>query len=227
MGVSLLLACLSAGISLYGAGQYFYSIWRGDTQPRTASWIAWMTANSVFTVVAFLEHAYLAAVINGLAAAANAAILGISAIKRQGTLPKGSTDWSCLIAATSCLVILVVFPENKLLGALLAMVANATATWPTILHAWDRPREEAWQLFAANATAGVLSLVGIILETGYALATTAGPLMTIIGSSTLVLITLGRRLVTRVEEEVIEELQKVEELLVPTPQKQSDEVDAL
>jgi hypothetical protein len=226
VGVSLFLACLSAGISLYGAGQYFYSIWRGNTQPRTASWIAWMTANSVFTVVAFLEHAYLAAIINGLAAAANAAILGVSAIKRQGTPPKGSTDWSCLTAAIACLAILIIFPENKLLGALLAMLANATATWPTILHAWNRPREEAWQLFAANATAGALSMVGIILETGYTLATTAGPLMTIIGSSSLVLITLGRRFVARAEEEIVEELQKVEELFTPAPSKQPDEIDA-
>lgn len=224
MGVSLVLACLSAGISLYGAAQYFYSILRGDTRPRTASWIAWLTANSVFTAVAFLEHAYLAAAINGLAAAANAAILGISIIKRQGTLPRGGTDWSCLIAAIICLAIQVIFPENKVLGAVMAMIANATATWPTLVHAWRRPREEAWQLFAANATAGVLSLGGIILETGFALATVAGPLMTVIGSSTLVLITLGRRLLTRAEEEIADELQSVEGLLVPRS-PQVDEVD--
>lgn len=213
MGVSLVLACISAGISLYGAGRYFYGILKGDTRPRMASWIAWLTANTVFTAIAFLDHAYLAAVINGLAAAANAAVLGVSASKRQGIRPQGMIDWSCLIAATVCLAIPLLFPENKLLGALLAMIANATATWPTVLHAWSRPREETWQLFAANAVAGGLSFVGIALETGMSLATLAGPLMTIIGSGGLVLITVGRGIITRAKEEIME----VEELLEPSP----------
>jgi hypothetical protein len=191
---------------LYGAGRYFYGILQGGTRPRTASWIAWLTANVVFTAIAFVEHAYLAAFINGLAAAANAAILVVSAVKRQGTRPQGATDWSCLIAATTCLAILILFPEDKLLGALLAMIANAAATWPTVVHAWHRPREETWQLFAANATAGGLSFIGIALETGLTLVTLAGPLMTIVGSSTLVLITFGRGFVTRAKEEIMEEL---------------------
>jgi hypothetical protein len=218
VGVSLVLACLSAGISLYGAGRYFYGILKDGTRPRTASWIAWLTANAVFTAIAYLDHAYLAAVINGLAAVANIAVLGVSAVKRQGIRPQGATDWSCLIAAVACLAIQLLFPENKLLGALLAMVANAAATWPTVMHAWYRPREETWQLFAANAIAGGLSFAGIILATGFTLATVAGPLMTIIGSGSLVLITVGRSIITRAKEEIME----VEELLEPSPTQVND-----
>ena len=224
MGVSFVLACLSAAISLYGVGQYFYSTLKGRTQPRIASWVAWLTANSVFTTIAFLEHAYLAAIINGLAALANAAVLIASAIRRQGTKPQGITDWSCLIAASICLLIQVLFPNNQLLGAILAMIANATAPWPTVVHGWHRPDEEAWQLFAANMAAGGLSLTGVAIESGFSLVTAAGPLMTVIGNLTLVLITVGRRWTICAEEEIIEELQKAEELLEMAASQTEDNI---
>lgn len=207
-----MLACVGAGISLYGAVQYFLGILGGDTRPRLASWIAWLSANSVFTAVAFLEHAYLAAIINGLAAAANAAILVISIARRQGEKPTGRTDWSCLVAASACLLMQVLFPKAQLLGAILAMAANATASWPTIVHAWHRPKEESWQFFTANIAAGGLSSAGIALTSGFGLVALAGPLMTMIGNIIMTSITVGRGWVMRAEEEVIEEIRKVEEL---------------
>jgi hypothetical protein len=212
VGISFVLACVGAGISLYGALQYFLGILRGDTRPRLASWIAWLSANSVFTAVAFFEHAYLAAIINGLAAAANAAILIVSLARRQGQRPTGMTDWSCLTAASACLLMQVAFPKYQLLGAILAMVANATATWPTIVHAWHRPKEESWQFFMANIAAGGLSSAGIALTSGFGLVALAGPMMTVIGNVVMTSITVGRSWVMRAEEEVIEEIHKVEDL---------------
>lgn len=211
--MSFVLACVGTGISLYGAWQYFLGILRGDTRPRLASWIAWLSANSVFTAVAFLEHAYMAAAINGLAALANATILTVSLVRRQGQKPSGATDWSCLIAASACLLMQVIFPEHQLLGAVLAMVANATASWPTIVHAWHRPKEESWQFFTANIAAGGLSSASIVLTSGFGLVALAGPLMTMIGNTVMTSITVGRGWVMRAGEEVVEEIHKVEELL--------------
>ena len=45
------------------------------------------------------------------------------------------------------------------------------------------------------------------------LATLAGPLMTIMGSGSLVFITIGRGVISRAKEEIME----VEELLEPSP----------
>jgi hypothetical protein len=213
VGADIALACVGAGISLVGVFQYFVGIVKGGTRPRLASWIAWMTANAVFTAVALMDHSYLAASINGIAGLCNVAIIAAALAKKQGDKPQGTTDWSCLASSLACLLMLVLFPENKLLGAYFAMCANALATWPTVVHTWQRPREETWQLFAGNSSANILGLVSVILGSGFHLATAAGPLMGTIGSSTMLMIAIGRGWLTRAEQAVEAEVQQLEGLL--------------
>ncbi|MGF7228380.1 MAG: hypothetical protein ACQR33_00145 [Candidatus Saccharibacteria bacterium] len=178
-----------------------------------ASWIAWFTANATFTVLAVMSHSYLAASINGAAAGMNAAIILVSIRRKQADRPTGTTDWICLVSALLCLVMVIAFPENKPLSAFMAMAANAVATWPTLAHAWHRPREEAWQLFAANAAAGGLGFGAVAATSGMHLATIAGPMMATIGNVSLTLITAGRGWLTRAEETVEAEIRAVEDLL--------------
>jgi hypothetical protein len=209
--LSVMLACVGAGISLFGVSQYFRSILHGDTRPRMASWIAWLSANAVFCVIALLGHTYLAVAINGVSALANLAIIVVSMAQRQGQKPSGITDWSCLASALVCLLVLAIFPDNKALGASLAMAANVIATWPTIVHAWHRPREEAWQLFAANAAANGLAFMGVATTNGLKLSAVAGPMMAVLGNVSLTMITAGRSWLTNAEELVEAEIHKVEE----------------
>ena len=93
------------------------------------------------------------------------------------------------------------------------MCANALATWPTVVHTWQRPREETWQLFAGNSSANILGLVSVMLGGGFHLATAAGPLMGTIGSTSLLVIAMGRGWLTRAEQVVESEVQQLEELL--------------
>lgn len=213
MGADIALACVGAGISLVGVFKYFVGIVGGGTRPRLASWIAWMTANGVFTFVALMEHSYLAAGINGIAGLCNVVIIIAALAKKQGDKPQGTTDWSCLVSSLVCLLMLILFPENKLWGAYFAMCANALATWPTVVHTWQRPREETWQLFAGNSSANILGLVSVMLGGGFHLATAAGPLMGTIGSTSLLVIAMGRGWLTRAEQAVESEVQQLEELL--------------
>lgn len=210
---SILLACIGAGVSIFGAFQYFLSIRRGETRPRLASWVAWMTANALFTTIALFEHSWLAVAVNGASLSTNIAIIGTSMARGQGEKPQGMTDWFCLVAALACLLVLVIFTDNKLLGAYMGMTANAMATWPTIMHAWRRPKEEAWQLFAANIVAASMSLVGIALNSGFQLATVAGPLIMALGNVFLTLITVGRGWLTRTEETIEHEIEVLEHIL--------------
>jgi hypothetical protein len=114
------------------------------------------------------------------------------------------------------------------LDAILAMGANVIATWPTIQHAWWQPREEAWQLFAANGGANALGLVSVFVSAGASLINTAGPLISMTGNVALVTITVGRSWLTRtvaeaeevaseVLQEVTEEAEVIRETLA-TPQ---------
>jgi hypothetical protein len=105
-------------------------------------------------------------------------------------------------------------PDNKLLGALFAMLANIIATVPTIRHAWAAPREETWQLFAANTFASGLGCAGIILVGGFEIVSTAGPLIAMLGNLSLVLITIGRRWLVMAEREIINDVERVEEAFV-------------
>ena len=52
MDLSIALACIGAGISFYGVLQYINGILHRGTKPRMASWVAWLTANSIFMVIA-------------------------------------------------------------------------------------------------------------------------------------------------------------------------------
>ncbi|WP_330232823.1 hypothetical protein OHA40_10300 [Nocardia sp. NBC_00508] len=189
--VSSSLACLSVGISLYGAIAYLAGILEGDTRPRIASWAAWCTANTVFAVVAYLEGAHLAASINAAAAAMNAAVIAVGITRGSGLRPGDNIDWACLISSIACVMVTVEVPE-KAFGALFAVCANLIATVPTLRHAWFKPHEETWQMFAANAFAGGLGLLGVLMVSGFEFASIAGPLISAAGNVGLVALTVGR-----------------------------------
>lgn len=180
-----------------------------------ASWVAWLTANSVFTYIAMSEGAWLAAAINTAGVFANILVIVASAKKNVSMRPVDMTDWSCLLVSLLCIMLMLLMGDNKTAGALFAIAANLVATTPTFRHAWHKPREEAWQLFAANATANGLGVIGIIIATGAEFTTLAGPLISTLGNLMLVGVTAGRRLFVVVENEIIRDIELVEEELVP------------
>lgn len=208
-----LLAWVGAAISWWGTARYMISIYGGETQPRLASWIAWGTANGVLMAVALMHGATVAAIFNGLAALGNAGVLVLCAAKRAGERPQGLTDWVCLGTSGACLVAILAFPGHMLADAVLAMAANIVATWPTIQHAWRQPREEAWQLFAANGGANALGLTSVFMSAGAGLSNIAGPLISMTGNVGLVLITVGRTWLTRTVQQVEDTIDVAEEAL--------------
>jgi hypothetical protein len=219
-----MLAWIGAAISWWGTISYMVAIVRGGTQPRLASWIAWAAANSILTAIAFMHEAHTAAIFNGLAALGNISVLAVSAVKRAGDKPQGMTDWSCLGATGICFAAILSFSHLTYLVAILAMCANVIATWPTIQHAWRRPQEEAWQLFAANGGASALGLVSVFAAAGASLGNIAGPLISMVGNVSLVVITVGRSWLTStvssveeavedIMEEAMEDVQVVQNVL--------------
>lgn len=214
MQILNMVAWVGALISLWGTGRYMLEIGRGTTQPRLASWIAWGTANGVLAAVALVNGNMLAAVFNSLAALGNVSVLALAAAKHAGEKPHGTTDWTCLSLTAICLLGVALFSHSPAV-AFLAMAANVAATWPTMQHAWRRPHEEAWQLFAANAGANALGLTGVMASGGMALANIAGPLISMAGNMALVGITVGRGWLTHVATEVEEEIAEVEHFITP------------
>ncbi|HJP81114.1 MAG TPA: hypothetical protein VJ841_01810 [Candidatus Saccharimonadales bacterium] len=213
MDASVVLACIGAGISLYGIAQYINGILKHGTKPRMASWAAWLTANTVFTIVAIQEHAWLAVAINGTAVLTNTLVVLASVKKRVSLRPTDAVDWACLIVSVLSVALVLIMPENKIAVALLAMGANLVATTPTFRHAWQRPREETWQLFGANVVANGLGVASVVMVSGVELAAIAGPLVATLGNTALVSITLGRGWFTAAEHEIEREVQALEELV--------------
>jgi hypothetical protein len=187
------VAWLGAAVSLYGTARYFIGVLKDGTQPRLSSWIAWFIANVVMMFMAFSHGAHEAAIFDGLSALGNASILIAAAVKRAGQKPSGGMDWTCLAVAGSCSLVNASFPHMAMMGAGIAMFANLVATWPTMVHAWQEPSAETWQLFAANAAASLLGVVGVGAGGGFSVTTIAGPLVAMIGNTTLTAIVLGRR----------------------------------
>lgn len=222
MQISEVIAWVGAAISWWGVAKYLIEIKRGNTQPRIASWVAWAAANGVFTALAIMGDNMLAAMVNGLAVLSNVTVLALCAVKRAGQRPGGMTDWVCLTITAVCLVWILLFPHAVLWAALLAMTANISATWPTIRHAWAKPKEEAWQFFAANVVANGLGLAAVVAVGGFGLANIAGPLIATIGNVTLVSITLGRGLLTNVAQVAEEEIAEVQQLIAVEPPLQNE-----
>lgn len=194
--VSALLVLLGIGATLYGVGAYIKGIILEGTRPRMASWIAWCTANTVFTFAAISEGAEWAARLNGFSAATNLIIIGIGLGKAGSKLwPKDWIDWACLVSSIICVVVTVASPVKEL-GVITAMLANVIATIPTLRHAWSKPHEETWQFFAANVGAGSLSVIGVVMANGLSIGTIAGPLMITLGNASMLLITFCRRTTT-------------------------------
>lgn len=213
MELSTLFACLGVSVTLYGVFAYLKGIIKDGTQPRMASWIAWCTANTVFTIVAFGEGAWLAVGINGISSVTNAIIIGTSLKKGVKLKPDDWIDWACLTSSIFCVIVTVISPVKEL-GAITAMLANAIATIPTLRHAWSKPHEETWQFFAANVGAGSISVLGVVMATGLTFGSIAGPLMVFIGNSSMLIITLVRRgWVGKFEQEIAHDIQIVEETL--------------
>lgn len=218
MDLSTLFACLGVSVSLYGVVAYLKGIIKDGTQPRMASWLAWCTANIVFTAVAFGEGAWLAVAINGIMSVTNVIIIVTSLKKGVKLKPGDWIDWACLLSSVFCVIVTVASPVKEL-GAITAMLANAIATIPTIRHAWAKPHEESWQFFAANVGAGSLSVLGIVIASGLSFGSIAGPLMGVIGNTSMLLITVGRGWFGRLEKEIVEDIHLVEETLVQPLQK--------
>lgn len=214
MELSTLFACLGVSVTLYGVFAYLKGIIKGSTQPRMASWVAWCTANTVFTIVAFGEGAWLAVGINGISSITNTVIIAMSLKKGVKLRPDDWIDWACLTSSIFCVIVTVISPAKEL-GAITAMLANAIATIPTLRHAWNKPHEESWQFFAANVGAGSISVLGVIMATGLTFGSIAGPLMVFIGNSSMLVITVVRRgWIGKIEQEIVHDIQVVEEVLV-------------
>ena len=177
--------------------------------------------------VAILHGAVIAAVFNGLAALGNIVVLVLCGIKRAGERPYGVTDWTCLAVSGGCLFIILILPHMMFVDAVLAMCANIIATWPTMQHAWRRPQEEAWQLFAANGGANLLGLVSVFASAGASLSNIAGPLISMVGNVSLVLITVGRSWLTRTVQEVEDAVEDAEDAVEEVFVEAVKEVDLL
>jgi len=202
MHILTYIAWLGAAVSLYGTVRYIVGILRDGTRPRLASWIAWLIANLVMMLMALRHGAMTAVIFDGLSAAGNAGVVLASLGKRSAHKPTGSADWTCLAVAGSCSLVNAVFPQLALVGTVLAMSANLVATWPTMSHAWHEPFAETWQLFAANAGASLLGVIGVGAGGGFRVVTIAGPLVAMIGNITLTAIALGRRVGREVAAEI-------------------------
>jgi hypothetical protein len=222
MELSTVFACVGAGISLVGVTHYLIGIMRHGTKPRMASWVAWLTANGVFTAIALQDGAYIAAAINGMGVATNISVIMASALRKVDMKPSDAMDWWCMLVSVACIGSVLIVPDNKILAATLGMVANLVATAPTFRHAWKKPHEETWQLFAANAFANGLGVASVALANGVELVVIAGPLVATIGNATLVFITAGRKWFVGVEQELARDVRLVEEAIAPVAGRQSE-----
>lgn len=138
---------------------YIVAVIKGSVRPRIVSWGAWAVLAGIMTVSAYFEGEMPSAVLSfvSLVSCLSVSILGW----RNGIGRFTKIDKICLLGAFIGVISLLAF-RDPLIAIIIALVVDAVAFVPTLMHAWQEPAEESLLCFSLSAIGGGLALFAAI-----------------------------------------------------------------
>lgn len=150
------LVCFSAFLSILGATAYIKDTFKGRTKPNRVSWFLWGTIPLIGTVAALEAHADPWATVRIFLAGFLPLIVFIASFFNKKSYWKLTYfDWICLILAIVATIFWAILQEPKM-AILLAVVADAVASFPTIIKAWKNPETETGSTYLIGFIAAIL-----------------------------------------------------------------------
>lgn len=195
MTVCLMLGASGALISSFGTIRYIRGIIKSGTKPRLASWIAWTISWIVVFIVATKDQSYVAAAFALAGVLRSGAVTCVTLYKsarRRSGIVFDRVDLASVSVSLICLLAYVVL-AMPIICVLLAAAANWVASFPTIYQTWKQPHLDDWRIYSANLLACFFCLLGVFLESRLGVTTLAGPMVSLVGNGTIVLLLVGRR----------------------------------
>lgn len=186
-----ILGVVTIVIAIISYSDYFFSVFRGNTIPRTISWLIWGILGTIAFVVQYNAGGGAGTWITGFTAFMCFLVAGTSFIKcsEHFTL----YDWVPLSGAVITLLFWCV-TNNALVAILLIIITHTLGFVPTMHNAYNNPDEETAMTFMLN---GLKFSIAIIALDSYTMTTWLYPAVIVFLNIILVLIIVTRRMSLR------------------------------
>jgi hypothetical protein len=155
------LVIVSAILLLWGGYVYFRDTLAGRTKPNRVTWFLWALAPLVSLGAAFSADADNWASVRVLVGGVVPAIIFLgSFVNRNSYWRLARFDWLCGGLSLTALLFWQ-FANSPLIAVLLATAANAFASIPTFIKAWNFPETESRLIFITSFLSAILIIPAI------------------------------------------------------------------
>jgi hypothetical protein len=154
--IRYILTILSSLLEALGVVPYWWAAWQGKARANIVSWFTWTLLTLIIAAAAFSSNDWRV----GLVVLGNA--LGTSSVVVlgfwRGYARLTRFDVICQIVALLGLVSWLAL-HTILPAVLVTITIDAVALLPTIRHAWHKPAEEAWLVYALQSAGSLCALL--------------------------------------------------------------------
>lgn len=152
-------AIVMAGASI----PYITAVRSGDARPRMVSWAVWTLLAGIMAASALSEGQVPSALLSAVTFVGCCMIVGFG----WRTRTRGLTllDKVCL-AGTALGVVALIVLKDPFVATVIALVVDAIAFVPTLVHAWRQPYEESLACFSLSMLGGGLALLAAAMTEG-------------------------------------------------------------
>lgn len=179
-------AVIAAGAAIY----YIYDIVNGTTRPHRVSWGVWALIAILGASSAIEGGAGAGAYVSLVYVGLTVIVFLLSLVPRYGKPGGESYDWPLGLAAAGTIVAWQVFGLPVTIAAVVAVVADAIAAWPTLRESYRQPHTESLPVWTADAVAAAL---GVAAVAKYNFASLAFPVYLLVAQGLIATILFARR----------------------------------
>lgn len=185
------LSFVAAILTWVAVTPYLRDTIKGKTRPNVVTWFTWTLLTAINAAIAFGDGAWQTAVfsIASTLATGSIMVLGFSRGVKKYTL----FDVVCQLLALLGIPLWLLAHEPAI-AVIILMCVDFVGGSPTLRHAWLKPYEETWQMFAISAIGGALTIASI---SDYNFVALTMPLYITLFDTAMLLIVLYRRRVLR------------------------------
>lgn len=149
------LSVLAGILVIIGYIPYILAIIRKETKPMKATWIIWLTLDTIAFAGMYIEHA-----VNGQITGALIGVMVVTVL----ALRYGTPDWTILekfcLSFAAFGIMLMLF-SSPMFGIITSCIVMVMASFPTFVSAWKDPDHEdgvAWVIFWASCGFAVIAI---------------------------------------------------------------------
>jgi len=187
------LVILSSLLFIAGTVPYLVGVIKRRVKPKIVTWLIWTLLTSISLVAAIYDGQYTTVVL--LTCSAISTILVVIFGWKYGYKKFERLDGLCLIGAIIGIILWQIF-NSPWVAVLASIVIDIIGAVPTLVHAWNKPGEEAWISFYLSFMGAFCTL--LTLES-YAITAFAYPLYLFCSNLAFSTVILTRRRAKRIE----------------------------